>query len=221
MKKINVGIIGFGTVGSGTARVMLEQAERISARSGIAINLKAVADIAIDSLPAEFAGVNLTGDAVDLFNDPEIDIVVELVGGTTIAKTFVMDAIAAGKHVVTANKALLSHYGMEIFQAAADNNVEIGFEASVGGGIPLLKSLREGLVANRIMSIMGIMNGTGNYILTRMTDEGVPFAEVLKDAQAKGFAEADPTYDVEGIDTAHKLVIQWLWPMGCRLGWKM
>ncbi len=207
MKKINVGIIGFGTVGSGTARVMLEQAERISARSGIAINLKAVADIAIDSLPAEFAGVNLTGDAVDLFNDPEIDIVVELVGGTTIAKTFVMDAIAAGKHVVTANKALLSHYGMEIFQAAADNNVEIGFEASVGGGIPLLKSLREGLVANRIMSIMGIMNGTGNYILTRMTDEGVPFAEVLKDAQAKGFAEADPTYDVEGIDTAHKLVI--------------
>ncbi len=207
MNDVNVGIIGFGTVGSGTAQVMYEQAERIRKRSGINISLSKIADIAVDSLPDHLGHVELTRNADDLFNDPEIDIIVELIGGTTLARTFILQAIDQGKHVVTANKALLSEHGREIFAAAALKEVEIGFEASVGGGIPLIKALKEGLVANKIMSIMGIMNGTANYILTRMTDHGVDFAEVLKDAQQKGFAEADPTYDVEGIDTAHKLVI--------------
>ncbi len=207
MKEVNVGIIGFGTVGSGTAQVMYEQAERIRKRSGIDIRLRAIADIAVDSLPAHLSKVKLTADADELFNDPEIDIIVELIGGTTLARTFILQAIAKGKHVVTANKALLSVHGREIFAAAAARKVEVGFEASVGGGIPLIKALKEGLVANKIISIMGIMNGTANYILSRMTDHGEEFAEVLENAQEKGFAEADPTYDVEGIDTAHKLVI--------------
>jgi len=207
MKEIKVGIIGFGTVGSGTAQVMIDQAERIGKRSGLRIVLKRVADIIIEKLPSHFGNVILTKDANDIFDDSEIDIVVELVGGTTIAKTFILQAIEKGKHVVTANKALLSEHGAEIFAAAARKNVEVGFEASVGGGIPVIKALKEGLVANKIESIMGIMNGTGNYILTQMTDYGTPFSEVLKDAQEKGYAEADPTYDVEGIDTAHKLVI--------------
>ncbi len=207
MKQINVGLIGFGTVGSGTAQVLFDQAERIQKRTGTNIVLKKVADIMTESLPEHFSGTELVRDAADLINDPDIDIIIELVGGTTIAKTFVLDAIAKGKHVVTANKALLSTHGMEIFSAAAEKNVEVGFEASVGGGIPLIKSVKEGLVANKILTIMGIMNGTGNYILTQMTDHGTPFDIVLKDAQEKGYAEADPTYDVEGIDTAHKLVI--------------
>ena len=140
----------------------------------------------------QFAGVKLTNDANDLFNDPDIDIIVELIGGIEPAKTFMLKAIEAGKHVVTANKALISQEGWEIFAAAARKNVEVGFEASVGGGIPVIKALKEGLVANKILSIMGIMNGTANYILTRMTDEGVPFAEVLKDAQAHGFCRGRP-----------------------------
>jgi homoserine dehydrogenase len=207
MKTINVGLIGFGTVGSGTAEVLLRQAENLSNKTGCRIKLKTVADIVTKELPAQFAGVTLTNDAAHLFADPEIDIIVELIGGIEPAKTFILKAIEAGKHVVTANKALISQHGMEIFTAAARRGVEVGFEASVGGGIPVIKALKEGLAANRIESIMGIMNGTANYILNRMTEEGAAFAEVLKDAQALGFAEADPTYDVEGIDTAHKLVI--------------
>lgn len=207
MKDIQVGLIGFGTVGSGLAEVLLAQQERLEKRSGIAVRLAMVADITISELPPQFKGVRLTGDAAELINNPDIDIVVELIGGIEPAKTFVMNAIKAGKHVVTANKALLSQEGRDIFSAAAEHGVEVGFEASVGGGIPVIKSLKEGLVANKILSIMGIMNGTANYILTRMTDEGIPFKEVLKDAQELGFAEADPTYDVEGIDTAHKLAI--------------
>ncbi len=207
MKEIKVGLIGFGTVGSGTAQVLFEQKERLKKRTGTSIVLKKIADICTKSLPDHFTGTELTADAAEIINDPDIDIVIELIGGTTLAKKFILDAIANGKHVVTANKALLSLHGMEIFTAAAAKNVEIGFEASVGGGIPLIKSLKEGLVANKILSIMGIMNGTGNYILTQMTDHGTDFHDVLKDAQKKGYAEADPTYDVEGIDTAHKLVI--------------
>lgn len=206
-KEINVGLIGFGTVGSGTAEVLFAQSERLKKRTGVNIILKKVADIVTKKLPDHFIGTTLTADASDIINDPEIDIVIELIGGTTLAKKFILEAIDKGKHVVTANKALLSLHGLEIFKAAAEKNVEVGFEASVGGGIPLIKSLKEGLVANKILSIMGIMNGTGNYILTNMTDHGTPFEEVLKDAQEKGYAEADPTYDVEGIDTAHKLVI--------------
>ncbi len=207
---VNVGLIGFGTVGSGLAQVLYEQAERLEKRVGAPIRLTRVADIRTSSLPEHIADngrVTLTKNADDLFNDPDIHIVVELIGGIEPAKSFILKAIACGKHVITANKALLSQHGGEIFTAAAAASVQVGFEASVGGGVPVIKGLREGLVANRILSIMGIMNGTANYILSNMTDHGTPFAEVLKDAQAKGFAEADPTYDVEGIDTAHKLAI--------------
>jgi len=207
MKEINVGLIGFGTVGKGLAEVLYSQRERLIKRTGMTIRLAGIADHGTTSLPERFGDVPLTRDALELIDNPDIDIIVELIGGIEPAKTFVLKAIAAGKHVVTANKALLSQEGFEIFAAAAKKGVEVGFEASVGGGIPVIKSLKEGLVANKILSIMGIMNGTANYILTRMTDEGVPFAEVLKDAQKLGFAEADPTYDVEGIDTAHKLAI--------------
>lgn len=207
MKKIHVGLIGFGTVGQGLAHTLLEQQERVAERTGALFTLSRVADINLNKLPAKFASVNFSKDANDIFSDPEIDIVVELIGGIEPAKSFLLKAINNGKHVVSANKALLSTHGREIFAAAVANNVEVGFEASVGGGIPVIKSLKEGLVANRINSIRGIMNGTANYILTQMTDHGLDFADVLQDAQEKGFAEADPTYDVEGIDTAHKLAI--------------
>ncbi len=207
MDEIQVGLIGFGTVGSGLAEVLLSQADRLRRRSGFRVRLAGVADINVDRLPEPFADVRLTRDAAELIADPDIDIIVELIGGIEPAKTFILESIAAGKHVVTANKALLSLEGGAIFAAAAAAGVEVGFEASVGGGIPVIKALREGLVANRILSIMGIMNGTANYILTRMTDEGIPFADVLREAQERGFAEADPTYDIEGIDTAHKLAI--------------
>lgn len=207
MREIKVGLIGFGTVGKGLAEVLLTQKERLIRRTGMSIRLAGVADHSTAALPDRFSSVSLTKNAADLITDPDIDVIVELIGGIEPAKTFVMQAIAAGKHVVTANKALLSEEGAEIFAAAAARGVEVGFEASVGGGIPVIKALKEGLVANRILSIMGIMNGTANYILTRMTDEGIPFVEVLQDAQRLGFAEADPTYDIEGIDTAHKLAI--------------
>jgi homoserine dehydrogenase len=207
MREIRVGLIGFGTVGKGLANALLAQKERLLQKTGTVFVLSTVADIALQSLPDEFSGVTLTQDANDIFSDPKIDIVVELIGGMEPAKTFMLKAIESGKHIVTANKALLSVHGQEIFQAAAKNNVEVGFEASVGGGIPVIKALKEGLVANRINYIKGIMNGTANYILSQMTDHGTPFQEVLKEAQKLGYAEADPTYDVEGIDTAHKLAI--------------
>ncbi|NOR25363.1 MAG: homoserine dehydrogenase [Desulforhopalus sp.] len=207
MKEIRVGLIGFGTVGKGLANTLLAQKECLLQKTGTSFVLSKVADIALQALPNEFSEVTLTNDANDIFSDPNIDIVVELIGGMEPAKTFMLKAIESGKHVVTANKALLSVHGREIFEAAAKNNVEVGFEASVGGGIPVIKALKEGLVANRINHIKGIMNGTANYILSQMTDHGTPFQEVLKEAQELGFAEADPTYDVEGIDTAHKLAI--------------
>ena len=207
MDKIRVGLIGFGTVGSGLAKTLLSQRERLEKKVGIPIELSRVADINISTLPDEYEDVILSADAGDIINDPDIDIVIELIGGTEPAKSFLLESIKSGKHVITANKALLSTHGREIFEAAAAHNVEVGFEASVGGGIPVIKALKEGLAANRIEVIRGIMNGTANYILTMMTEYGTPFDEVLKDAQEKGFAEADPTYDVEGIDTAHKLAI--------------
>jgi homoserine dehydrogenase len=207
MKTINVGIIGFGTVGSGTAEVLLAQAKNLSRKTNLFINLKTVADINTAALPEKFSGCTLTKNADDIFNDPDIDIVVELIGGIEPAKTFILKAIEAGKHVVSANKALFSTHGRQIFEAATRKGVEVGFEASVGGGIPVIKALKEGLAANTIQSIMGIMNGTANFILSQMTDHGLAFDTVLKEAQAKGYAEADPTYDVDGIDTAHKLVI--------------
>ncbi|MEK6652881.1 MAG: homoserine dehydrogenase [Nitrospirota bacterium] len=205
---INIGIIGFGTVGTGTAKILIGNRDIISRRTGFDINLKRIADVDIKrdrgiKLPK---GV-LTTDAEKILNDPEIDIVVELIGGKRPAKDFILKAIRNKKHVVTANKALLATEGNEIFAEAKKNSVEIGFEASVAGGIPIIKVIREGLIANRIMAVYGIINGTSNYILTKMTDEGIEFSDALKEAQRLGYAEADPTFDIEGIDSAHKLAI--------------
>lgn len=207
MKQIKVGLIGFGTVGQGLARTLVQQKQQISKRTGAEILLYRVADIKVDTAPSEFSQTLFSKDANDIINDPEVDIVIELIGGIEPAKTFMLKAIAQGKHVVSANKALLSTHGREIFAAASAKGVEVGFEASVGGGIPVIKALKEGLAANEIQTIRGIMNGTANYILSQMTEHGYAFDAVLKDAQEKGFAEADPTYDIEGIDTAHKLAI--------------
>jgi homoserine dehydrogenase len=208
MKEIKVGLIGFGTVGSGVARILQKNSKLIEKRMGAKLILKRIADI---DLKAD-RGVKLkpgalTQRAEDVIKDPEIDIVMELMGGIEPAKTFILKAIRNKKHIVTANKALLALHGDEIFREAHRYGVDVNFEASVGGGIPLIRSIKEGLVANRIHSIFGILNGTSNYILSKMTDEGGDFGEVLKEAQEKGYAEADPTYDIEGIDAAHKLVI--------------
>jgi homoserine dehydrogenase len=205
---ISVGIIGFGTVGTGTAKILLENSGLIKRRTGIDFVLKKIADrdIKRDRGIKVPEGV-LTTDANALINDPNIDIVVELIGGIRPAKDFMLQAIKNKKHVVTANKALLATEGNDIFAEADNNGVEVGFEASVAGGIPIIKILREGLVANNIIAVYGIINGTSNYILTKMTDEKVEFSEALKEAQRLGYAEADPTFDIEGIDTAHKLTI--------------
>ena len=208
MKTISLGLIGFGTVGTGVVRILQGSAEMLSRRLGAKIVLKRIADLDIES--PRVASVDrdlLTTDAGIVLSDPEIDIVIELVGGYEPARTFILQAVKNGKHVVTANKALLATHGDEIFRAAETAKVDIGFEASVGGTIPIIKTLKESLVANRILSILGIMNGTSNFILTKMTDEGKAFDVVLREAQALGFAEADPTFDIEGIDTAHKLAI--------------
>jgi homoserine dehydrogenase len=207
-KRITVGIIGFGTVGTGTAKILLDKGTLLSGRTGFDIVLKKVADRDLQRdrglvLPE---GV-LTADAGDVLNDPGIDIVVELVGGMHPAKDFILDAIRRKKHVVTANKALLATEGNEIFSQARTHGVEVGFEASVAGGIPIIKVIREGLVANSMVAIYGIINGTSNYILSKMTEEKVEFSDALKDAQKLGYAEADPTFDIEGIDSAHKLAI--------------
>lgn len=208
MKQFKVGIIGFGTVGTGTAKIILSQRELIKKRTGIDIILKKVADKDIKrprqiSLPE---GV-LIPDAWEIINDPEIDVVVELVGGIHPAKDFIIEALKKGKHVVTANKALLAEEGNEIFSIAKEKGLQIGFEASVGGGIPVIKVMREGLVANKMLAIYGIINGTTNFILTKMTNEGIDFQDALRQAQELGYAEADPTLDIEGIDSAHKITI--------------
>ncbi len=208
MKTIHIGLLGFGTVGSGMVKILLENREVIESRLGASLALKWIADLDLkrDRGVAVDASL-LTTDAEMVVDDPEVDIVVELVGGYEPAKSFILKAIENGKHVVTANKALLAAHGDEIFSAASRKGVEVGFEASVGGGIPLIRSLKEGLVADRIESLFGILNGTANYILTKMTDQAKPFSKVLEEAQALGYAEADPTFDIEGIDTAHKLTI--------------
>ena len=207
MKEIQVGLIGFGTVGGGLAQTLRDQEERLAQKTGCRIRLTHIADNRLTSLPEAFSHIRLSQDTGELLANDNLDIIVELIGGLEPARSFLLKAIAAGKHVVTANKALLSTHGHEIFAAAAQQNVEVGFEASVGGGIPVIKALKEGLVANTILHIRGIMNGTANFILTKMTEEGAPFATVLAEAQRLGYAEADPTYDIEGIDTAHKLAI--------------
>ena len=208
MKEIKIGLIGFGTVGTGVVRILQGNAPLIEQRLGGTIRLHRIADIDLGrDRGVQVSREILTANAEAVLDDPEIAIVMELMGGIEPARTFILRAMKSGKHVVTANKALLALHGAEIFAAAQEYGVRIGFEASVGGGIPIIRSLREGLVANRIISIFGILNGTSNYILSRMTQEKKGFREVLKDAQRLGYAEADPTLDIEGIDAAHKLAI--------------
>jgi homoserine dehydrogenase len=211
MKPIRIGLLGSGTVGGGTIAVLARNQEEISRRVGRRMEISAIyaRTPAKAQKAVQDAGIacTITGDAQSIVTNPEIDIVVELMGGTALAKELVLAAIANGKHVVTANKSLLATHGNEIFAAARAKGVMVMFEAAVAGGIPIIKALREGLVANRIEWIAGIINGTTNFILSEMRSKGLSFAEVLKTAQEKGYAEADPTFDIEGIDAAHKLTI--------------
>jgi len=208
MKEIKVGLLGFGTIGVGVVKVFQQNAELMAQRLGTSVRLVRIADLDITTdRGVKVAPELLTTKADQVLTDPQIDVVIELIGGYEPARSFVLKAIDQGKHVVTANKALLAKHGAEIFAAAAAKGVEVMFEASVGGGIPVLSAIKENLCVNRFRSIFGILNGTCNYILTRMTDEGADFSAVLKDAQAKGYAEANPTFDIEGVDTAHKLAI--------------
>ena len=208
MKPINVGLIGIGTVGGGTWTVLKRNEEEITRRAGRPIRITAVADKNVE-LAKQITGgaARVTDDAFSLVNDPEIDIIVELIGGYGVAKEVVMQSIANGKHVVTANKALLAVHGTEIFTAAQQKGVMVAFEAAVAGGIPIIKALREGLTANRIEWAAGIINGTTNFILSEMRDKGLSFDDVLKEAQRLGYAEADPTFDIEGVDAAHKATL--------------
>jgi len=206
--RVNIGLVGFGTVGSGLVSILLDPQNELAKKLGFELRLARIVDrdITRDRGIAVPDGL-LTTDLSTVLEDPAIDIVVELVGGTDFAKDLILRAVRAGKHVVTANKALLAADGQAVFDAAAAAGVEVGFEASVAGGIPIIKVLKEGLVGNRISSIYGIINGTANYILSKMTAEGAPFPEVLAEAQRLGYAEADPTFDVDGVDAAHKLAI--------------
>lgn len=208
MKPVKVGLLGLGTVGGGTATVLSRNAEEIARRAGrgIVIDFAAALDTS-HAAELGLSGVRLSNNAMDVVEDPDIEIVVELIGGYNLAKDLVLQAINNGKHVVTANKALIALHGNEIFAAAQKKGVMVAFEAAVAGGIPVIKAVREGLAANRIEWLAGIINGTSNFILTEMRDKGRNFADVLAEAQALGYAEADPTFDVEGIDAAHKLTI--------------
>ena len=208
LKPIQVGLLGIGTVGSGVFAVLERNQDEIQRRAGRGIRIHTVADLNMSrakELVQDRAQV--VADARAVIADPEIDIVIELIGGYGIAKDLVLEAIAAGKHVVTANKALIAVHGNAIFAAAHKKGVMVAFEAAVAGGIPIIKALREGLSANRIEWIAGIINGTTNFILSEMRDKGLDFATVLKEAQRLGYAEADPTFDIEGIDAAHKVTI--------------
>ncbi|MCF8149540.1 MAG: homoserine dehydrogenase [Burkholderiaceae bacterium] len=208
MKPINVGLLGIGTVGGGTFSVLSRNEAEITRRAGRPIRITKVADKNLELARQVTAGrAEVTDDAFALVADPDIDIVVELIGGYGVARELVMQAIANGKHVVTANKALLAVHGNEIFSAAHEKGVMVAFEAAVAGGIPIVKAVREGLTANRIQWIAGIINGTTNFILSEMRDKGLSFDVVLKEAQRLGYAEADPTFDIEGVDAAHKITI--------------
>jgi homoserine dehydrogenase len=208
MKPIQVGLLGIGTVGSGTFKVLQRNQQEIQRRAGCGIEIAMVADLDVARARSIVGdGVRVVGDARQVIADPSIDVVVELIGGYGIAKALVLEAIAAGKHVVTANKALLAVHGTEIFAAAREKGVVVAFEAAVAGGIPIIKALREGLTANRIEWIAGIINGTTNFILSEMRSKGLDFGVVLKEAQRLGYAEADPTFDIEGVDAAHKATI--------------
>ncbi len=209
MEPVKVGLLGLGTVGGGTVNVLYRNAKEIARRAGrdIVISHAAAKTYDPDAIPGVDRIEKITDDAFEVVNNPDLDIIVELIGGYSPAKELVLKAIENGKHVVTANKALIAMHGNEIFAAAQEKGVTVAFEAAVAGGIPIIKAVREGLAANHIQWIAGIINGTGNFILTEMRDKGRDFADVLAEAQALGYAEADPTFDVEGIDAAHKLTI--------------
>ncbi|MFH1198870.1 MAG: homoserine dehydrogenase, partial [Candidatus Omnitrophota bacterium] len=206
MKKINVGLIGFGNIGSGVVKILRDRKSLLSEKIGIEINIKKICDKDLSTKRNVAVDKDiLTRDTSEILNDPQIDVVVELIGGIHPAKEFIIEALKKGKSVVTANKALLAESGKELFALAADRGKSIYFEASVGAGIPVIKSVREGLVANKFSDILGIVNGTSNFILSQMSEGGCSFRDALALAQKKGFAEADPTLDIEGIDSAHKL----------------
>jgi homoserine dehydrogenase len=208
MKMVKVGMIGFGTIGAGVAKILADNSEIIRQRLGAGVELVKVADLDITTDRGVKLGPDvLTTSADEVVNHPDIDVVIELIGGYDPARKFLLQAIDQGKHVVTANKALLAKHGEEIFSAVAEKGLSIGFEASIGGAIPIIRSIREAFVANRIQTIEGIVNGTANYILSKMSDENCDFETALKEAQEKGFAEADPTFDIEGIDSAHKIAV--------------
>ena len=206
---VRVGLLGLGTVGSGVVKILNAHRAELEERAGCRLLLHRVADqdLARPREGLDLKSLPLVPDAQRVLDDPDVQIVIELLGGLEPARSFILRAFQAGKHVVTANKALLAHHGAELFDEARRRGVMFGFEAAVAGGIPLIRSIKEGLAANRILSVRGIINGTSNYILTKMTEEGRDFGEVLKEAQAKGYAEADPTLDIEGLDSAHKLQI--------------
>lgn len=208
MKKINIGLIGFGNIGSGVVKILQQRKTLLAQKIGIEIIIKKICDKDIASKRDVVVDKNLlTRDAFEIINDPQIDIIVELMGGINPAKEFILAALKKGKHVVTANKALLAEYGNELFNEASERSRNIYFEASVGAGIPIIKSIKEGLVANKFSSIFGIVNGTSNYVLTQMSKQGCSFANAINQARDKGFAEKNPTLDIEGIDSAHKLVL--------------
>lgn len=218
MKNINIGLIGFGTIGCGVVKLLQDNEKLIAKKLDARLVLKKIADLDITTpRPVKVNKNILTTDVREILLNKDIDIIIELMGGYEPARTFILEAIAQGKQVVTANKALLAMHGNEIFSAAEKNKTDIGFEASVGGTIPIIRTLKESLIANNIKSIYGIMNGTANFILSKMTDEGKDFDVVLKEAQELGYAEADPTYDIEGIDTAHKLAITLSLAYGCKV----
>jgi homoserine dehydrogenase len=209
VKEVRLGLLGLGTVGGGVVKLLESERALLEERAGCHLHLAAVADL--DTIRQregiDMARLPLTTDAARVLDDPGVQVVIELVGGLEPARSFILRALAAGKHVVTANKALLAHHGAELYEEARRRGVTLAFEAAVAGGIPLIRSIKEGLVANRVLSVFGIVNGTSNYILSKMTDEGLDFSLVLKEAQAQGYAEADPTLDIEGLDSAHKLQI--------------
>ena len=204
---VKIGLLGLGTVGGGVTRVLARNAEEISRRAGREIAITHAAARNLDTTTANTTGIKLTGEALEVVDDPEVSIIVELMGGYEPARSLVLRALANGKHVITANKALIAKHGNEIFAAARAAGMMVGFEAAVAGGIPIIKAIREGLAGNRLEWVAGIINGTANFILSEMRGKGRDFPEALAEAQALGYAEADPSFDIDGIDAAHKLTI--------------